>query len=194
MTNQESTQVGVPLLTAHAYSAESDLPQTPRKQSWRKTCGWVTAVLVSAAAVATAIVAVWIVHPGNTTTTPAQSPSITAEPSVELSTPAPLVMPTVSVQHMIAPEPPEPPKVLAPTCSSDGCDADYLWLLQRDGYRIENAPQAIQNAHLACANLAVTHSIYETHLYMLNTLQIVDPFAKELTVAGTTIYCPNLPY
>jgi Protein of unknown function (DUF732) len=205
------TQIGLPVLAAHAYSAEPAeqvkrtrlrrAPQTPPKQSWRNTSGLAMIVLFTALAVSVGIVALWIVDPSALITSPTTSPSVISAdslPSIDSGPPpaAAFDMPTGVADHMVDPKTSDP---TLPACSSDGCDNDFLALLRRKNFVIYDAPVVISNAHLICANLAVTHNIYQTYLYVRDTLgsndtpgPVHDETAKGLTSAAITIYCPNL--
>jgi hypothetical protein len=145
-------------------------------------------VLACAAVAAGAIVGLWLTYPRTVAVhdAPPQAATMSAGDLPDITTdPSPtFVPPTELADHMSPPPPPE---------AETNLDDEFLGLLIHDGYSIEDAALAERNGHLACASLAVTHSIYQTHMYML-TLGIEDPFAKELASAGTAVYCPNLPY
>ena len=59
---------------------------------------------------------------------------------------------------------------------------------------VDDAALAEAIGHQACANLAVTHNIYMTHMWVHNVLGVQEPMARELAIAAAAVYCPDTPY
>lgn len=105
-------------------------------------------------------------------------------PQVNIPTPA-FVIPTQTAGHLVDPEP-------APTAVRD-LDQDYLRIMQEDGFNITDPATAIRVGHLVCQNLALTHNLYQTHLWVHNTLGVKEPNAEEVTTAAAAVLCPEIP-
>jgi hypothetical protein len=92
----------------------------------------------------------------------------------------------MSAQTLVAPAPP-PPVATVPTN-----DQRFLALVTQDGYRIDDAREAIAGAHMVCRNLAVTRNLWTTEQWLNQTVGVVEPNAHEITIDAATIYCPEL--
>jgi Protein of unknown function (DUF732) len=114
-------------------------------------------------------------------------PSITGTPDATPinSGPSTFVMSTATAEHLVPPPPPVPESTP---------DDDFLRLLREDGFVVYDAAQVELIGRMSCANLAVTHNIYQTHLYVHNVLGVADPNADEIALAASTVYCPDTPY
>ena len=184
---------------ARAWSQDDD--QEEPGPSWRSASSrFVVPLFIAAtAAFATATVGwAWIeMHRSAATpaSTPAtrpvnakdELPSITGTPDATPinSGQATFVMPTAVAEHLTPPAPPVPELTT---------DQRYLDLLGDDGYVVYDVAQVEAVGHLACANLAVTHDIYRTDLYVRNALGVAEPNAEEFAIAASVVYCPNIPY
>lgn len=117
--------------------------------------------------------------------TPAAMPTDTALPD------APFVTPTQTAEHLAAPAPPPPP---GGSIGSGGDETRFLQLLMGEGYRIDDPSTAVRTGYLACQNLALTHNLYTTHMYVHNVLGVMDPNADDITIAASIALCPGTPF
>src|SRR5271156_39939 len=147
------TEIGLPLLAAHAYTDEPDEPQSPPNQSWRHTCAWgMVVVLLCAAAAYVVIMAGWIAYPGASVSnhdTPTTVIGAGELPNIDMG-PSTFVMPTVIANHLVAPTVTELP--------ANTHDEDFLTMLATDwnrhNWHIANPAQVIASAHAVCTQMA----------------------------------------